>query len=63
MVDDVEARNNWRARLDAHVRAITKERGLNPALLPDVARVDTPFTAALAQAYHEGIEGLRKRGL
>lgn len=62
MVDDDEARANWRARLAVHLRAIMKERGLNAVLLPDLERVDTPFTAALVQAYHEGIEGLRKRG-
>lgn len=63
MVDDDVARANWRARLALHCQAIMKERGLNRVLLPDLERVDTPFTAALAQAYHEGLEGARKRGL
>lgn len=63
MADDPQARAAWRAKLAAHLRAITKERGIHGALLPDLERVDTPFTAALVQAYHEGIEGLRKRGL
>jgi hypothetical protein len=63
MVDDEVARSKWRARLHDHCKAIMKERGLNAVLLPELARVDTPFTAALAQAYHEGLEGARKRGL
>ena len=63
MADDDQARARWRARLYAHCQAIMKERGLNAVLLPDLGRVDTPFTAALAQAYHEGLEGARKRGL
>jgi len=63
MVDDAEVRAVWRARLAVHLRAIQKQRGLNAVLMPDLERVDTPFTAALVQAYHEGIEGLRKRGL
>lgn len=63
MVDDEVSRAAWRKRLARHLQAIMKERGLNLVLLPDLDRVDTPFTAALAQAYHEGLEGARKRGL
>jgi len=62
MVDDSDARRRWRERLAAHVTAIMADRGMKAAQ-PDLERVDTPFTAALVQAYHEGIEGLRKRGL
>lgn len=57
MIDDEEARTAWRKRFEEHVTAIMEQMGY----VGRFELADTPVTAAMVQAYHEGVERLRKR--
>lgn len=57
MIDDEQARVTWQRKFEEHVTAILREQGHSGRL----RLVDTPMTAAMVQAYHEGVERLHKR--
>lgn len=59
MVDDPQALEAWKRKLEEHVTVIMHRRG---AVAGRFQLADGPVVAALVQAYHEGVEGLRKRG-
>ena len=61
MVDDDEAAKRWIAAFEEHVTAVALEMGVRRPSWR-LSLPDTPTIRAMAQAYHEGIEGLRTRG-
>lgn len=65
MVDDDDAFAAWEAKLQAHVNAVLQQRGITWVhwfIRNDESPADREVSRALVQAYHEGVEGLRKRG-